>query len=93
MASTGWISCPFSLRRKRKKKPNNYILLYNDLKNPFLGVSGWLSRLSARLLISAQVVISQFHESEFHVRLCTDPAESAWDSLSLSVPCSHSLSK
>ena len=46
---------------------------------------GWLSQLNIRLLISAQVMISQLHEFEPHIGPCTDHAEPAWDSLSLSV--------
>ena len=40
---------------------------------------GWLSWLSARFLISAQVMISGVMSS----RLCADSVEPAWDSLSL----------
>ena len=36
------------------------------------------------LSVSAQIVISRFHEFEPHIRLCADGAELAWDSLSLS---------
>ena len=44
------------------------------------GVRGWLSWLTAELLILAQVP-----EFKPHVRLCADSVESAWDSLSLSI--------
>ena len=43
---------------------------------------GWLNGLSVRLLVSAQVMISQFGEFEPRVELCADGAEPAWDSLS-----------
>ena len=60
----------------------------------YVGVPGWLSLLSVRLLVSAQVVISQFREFEPRIRLCADSAEPAWDSLSLPpplpLPCSLS---
>ena len=59
----------------------------------FLGAPGWLSRLSAQLLVSAQVMISRFMRSS----PTSVSTESAWDSLSLSVPprlvLSHCLSK
>ena len=45
----------------------------------------WLSELSVRLLISAQVMISRFVGVELHVRLCTNSMEPAWDSLSPSL--------
>ena len=53
-----------------------------------LGVSGWLSGLSVRLLVAAQVMISRFREFEPRIRLQADNAEPAWDSLSppLSAP-------
>ena len=54
------------------------------------GVPGWLSWLSIRLLVVAQVMISQF-EFEPHIGLCADSVESAWDSLSLSLNPSHML--
>ena len=61
---------------------------------PFrLGVPGWLSRFGIRLLVSAQVVISQLIGwFKSRVGLCTDSAEPAWDSLSLPPPLSLSLS-
>ena len=52
-----------------------------------LGAPGWLSRLSVRLLVSAQVTISWF------LSLSNDSADPTWDSLSLPLslplPCSH----
>ena len=47
-----------------------------------MGVPGWLSQLSVRLLISAQVMISWFREFEPCIGLCVDSGEPAWDSLS-----------
>ena len=52
----------------------------------------WLGPLSFQLLISAQVMISQFRGFELHVRLCTDSAEPAWGSPSHSDPLLFSLS-
>ena len=58
------------------------------------GAPGWLSCLSVRILILAQVVISVY-EFEPHIGLCADSVEPAWDSLSLSsslpLPCSLSF--
>ena len=53
-----------------------------------MGVPAWLSSLSIRLLISAQVMISWVYEVEPHVSLCADSMDPAWDSLSpfLSAP-------
>ena len=68
-------------------------------KRTQIGAPGWLSRLSAWLLVSAQVMISRFHEFKPCIRLCADSVESPWDSLTpfLSVPpplmLSLSLSK
>ena len=60
-----------------------------------VGVPRWLSRLSVQVLILAQVMISVC-EFEPRVKLCSDSAEPAWDSLSLPVsrplPCSSILS-
>ena len=57
-----------------------------------IGVPGWLSQLSVQLLVSSQVMISQFCEFKPRVGLCADSAEPAWDSLSplLSLPLPHS---
>ena len=53
---------------------------------------GWLSRLSVKLLISAQVMISRFVGSiETRIGLCADSTEPAWDSLSLSLSLSSLL--
>ena len=49
------------------------------------GVPGWLSQLSVRLLVSAQVTISQFPEIKPHVGLCAGSMESTWESVSFSV--------
>ena len=49
------------------------------------GLPGWVSRLSSRLLVSAQVTISQFCEFESCMGLCAGSAEPAWDSLSPSL--------
>ena len=43
--------------------------------------------------ISAQAMISWVREFEPRVRLCTDDAEPAWDSLPLSLPLSCSLAR
>ena len=54
-----------------------------------LGALGWLSWLSIQLLISVQVMISQFVGLSPCVEwLCADSTEPAWDYLSpfLSVP-------
>ena len=56
------------------------------------GAPGSLSRLSVRLLVSAQVMISQSREFEARVRLCADSVEPAWDPLSLPLPHSYSPS-
>ena len=58
------------------------------------GAPGGLSRLSIRLLTSAQVMISQGHGIEPRVRLCAKSVESAQDSVSptLSAPLLLSLS-
>ena len=58
------------------------------LKIALFGASGWLSRVSVRLSISAQVMISLSHGFEPHIRLCAGSMEPAWDSLppSLSAP-------
>ena len=60
----------------------------------------WVSQLvKHQLLVSAQVIVSHFHEFEPHIGLCADSADPAWDSLclplSLSLPClpKHPLSK
>ena len=60
---------------------------------PF-GVSGWLSQLSNRLLVSAQVMISTICEFEPHIRLCGDSVGSLLGILSpsLSLPLPHLLS-
>ena len=65
-----------------------------------LRAPGSLGRLSVRLLVSAQVMISRLRGFEPHVGLCADSAEPARDSpspLSLSAPpllaLSLSLSK
>ena len=55
------------------------------------GGAEWLSRLSVRLLVSAQVMISRFHEFEPHIGLCADGAEPACDFLSPSLSASFSL--
>ena len=46
---------------------------------------GWLSRLSVRLSVSAQVMISQLRKFEPLLGLCADSAEPAWDSPSIPV--------
>ena len=51
------------------------------------GHQGWLSRLSVRLLISSQVMISRFVR-ESPVPGSALSAEPAWD-LSLPLPCAH----
>ena len=48
------------------------------------GAPGWLSQLSIPLLVSAEVMISQFYGLEPHVGLYAGIEEPAWDSLSLS---------
>ena len=62
-------------------------------KANIFGAPGWLSWLSVQLLVSAQVMISWFHEFEPHTGLCTASTEPAWDSLSLpfSLRLPHSL--
>ena len=55
------------------------------------GAPGWLSRLSVRRLVSAQVMISRSRAFEPRDRLHTDVVEVAWDSLSPSVSLSLSL--
>ena len=63
------------------------------------GPPGWLSQLSIRLLVLAQVVISPFRGFKPLIGLCADRAEPAWDSISssLSTPpllaCSLSQNK
>ena len=57
------------------------------------GAPGWLSQLSVRLLISAQVVISQFVSSSPRVGLFAEGVEPAWDSLSAPPHTLRSLSK
>ena len=56
---------------------------------------GWLSRSSVQLLISAEVMISQFMRSGLF-ELCIDSVNLAWDSLSLPLslplPCAYTLS-
>ena len=59
------------------------------LKSRCTGVSGWLSQLSIRLLISAQVMISHSWVWSLHQ---ANSAESALDSLCLSLSLSLSLS-
>ena len=54
------------------------------------GVPGWHSRLSIRLLVLAQVMISRVHEFELRVRVCAGSVESACDCLSLSLSLSLS---
>ena len=49
------------------------------------GAPGRLSRLGDRLLVLAQVMISQFCEFEPHVGLCAGSVGPAWDSLFLSL--------
>ena len=49
------------------------------------GALGWLHWLSVWLLVSAQVMISQFCEFEPCIGLCAGSAEPAWDSLSFSL--------
>ena len=55
-----------------------------------LGAPGWLSQSSVQLLVSAQVMISWFHEFKPHVGLHADGAEPAWyswpPSVSLPLP-------
>ena len=58
--------------------------MFYDQTYGSIGVLGWLSRLSVRLLISAQV-----HEFKPCTGLRTDSAEPAWDSLSVSLPLPH----
>ena len=48
------------------------------------GVPGWLSRVGVRLLVSAQVMISQLRGFKPRIGLCAGSREPAWDSLSLS---------
>ena len=62
------------------------------------GAPGWLSWLSIRLLISAQVMISLFVRWHLpHIRLCAVNVEPAWDPVSLSLcpspayVCVHAL--
>ena len=63
----------------REEKAQNNYKLENNLQG-HLGAS-----LSIRILISAQVIISQVHEIEPHIRLSTNSRELAWDSLSPSL--------
>ena len=58
------------------------------------GAPGWLSLLILRLLVSAQVMISQFRSSSPLSGSALTAAGSAWDSLapSLSLPLPHLLS-
>ena len=45
------------------------------VRTDLVGAPGWLSGLSVRILISAQVMISTVRETETHVGLCTDSTE------------------
>ena len=49
------------------------------------GVLGWLSWVSVRLLVSAQIMILRFPELEPCVGLCSGSLAPAWDPLSLSL--------
>ena len=49
------------------------------------GVSGWLSQLSVRLLVSAQIMILWFVRSSPCIGLCAGSAEPTWGTLSPSV--------
>uniref|UniRef100_A0A673TGY2 Triadin n=1 Tax=Suricata suricatta TaxID=37032 RepID=A0A673TGY2_SURSU len=90
---------------EKKEKPEtktvakgNFSLycLYNQilftLKDYILEVPGWLSQLRLHLLVLAQVMISWLMSLSPIVELCTDRAETAWDSLFLSVCLSVSFS-
>ena len=67
----------------RNCKGGGQILLANThLRVKSDGAPGWLSWLSIQLLVSAQVMISQFCEFEPSIRLRADSVEPAWDSLS-----------
>ena len=60
-------------------------------KKNYTGTPGWLSRLSVRLLVSAQAMISLVRGLELRIGLCADSAEPGWDSVgpSLSAPRPH----
>ena len=53
---------------------------------------GWLSQLSVRFLVSAQVMISWHREFEPHVERLVDSGGPAWGSLSLPLPHLRCLS-
>ena len=59
--------------------------LLTEIKTTLLGAPGWFGRLSVRLFISAQVVISLFREFEPRMELLVDSAEPAWEFLSPSL--------
>ena len=63
----------FKIRNERQLLPNQ-----KNIKK-YRGAPGWLSQLSISLLVSAQVMILQFHEFKPHIRLCTGSMEPVWN--------------
>lgn len=67
---------------------SGHITVVEPLKEPDLGALGRLSQLSLRILFSALVTISWFHQFEPRIGLWADSVVSARDSLSLPLaPC------
>ena len=74
-----------SPRHKKIASVNIIRQCENAQETELIGAPGWLSRLSMRLLILAQVMISQVRGFKPCVGLCVDGAEPSWDSLSPSL--------